>query len=169
MSEQPQSGAQPAQYQQTAPYPQGYAYPPMMMVKPPVSGLRVTAGIIAFVLGIYNLLITFMMGSMPSGSVESGPFTGLIGVLMGASFLGAIIGGILVLVQMRSASKSGPITLLVFAGISLFGYVCLFGLTPWSKIVPLLGFLLAAVVAGLLIADLVRKPGAKAPVQGLLP
>lgn len=149
----PEGQYQQASYQQPA--PAGY-YPTMMMVKPPASGMRVTAGITAFVLGIYNLLITFMMGSMPSGTMEGGAFTGFIGVLMGASFLGAIIGGILVLVQMRSASKSGPITLLVFAGISLFGYLCLFGLTPWAKIVPLLGFLLAATVAGLLIANLVR-------------
>jgi hypothetical protein len=159
-------GQQPPQYQQPAyqqpvqgyyPPQQGYAYPPMMMVKPKASGLRVAAGIIAFVLALVNLVMVFVMGSMPSSSPGGGPFTGFIGVMLALTVPGAIVGGILALVQMRSPGRAGPVTLLVFAAISALCHLYLAVRLPLNPMVPLFCFAMSAAIAGMLFADLARK------------
>ncbi|MET4144233.1 hypothetical protein [Arthrobacter sp. UYCo732] len=98
--------------------PQQYAPQWQTPAKPKMSGLRIAAGIICILLGVFLLLPSL------AGLVAGPGDAKFLGFLVLLASLGNITSGILLLINQRNRSKWAPVTSLSTAGFALFlGFV----------------------------------------------
>jgi hypothetical protein len=115
------------QCQGQSPYPpQGYGYPSAPYEPPsgyghhpdraPSSGLRVAAGILGIVLGLFE----FVAFGTAVRVTRFYPWMGFVSFLCLVAALGCITTGIILLAKHRGRKKTVPILLLVFCGLATF-------------------------------------------------
>jgi hypothetical protein len=115
----------PSGQYQGQPYPpQGYGYPPVPYGPPngygyhphraPSSGLRVAAGILGIVMGLFE----FIAVGTASRLAALYPGMGLVASLSLLAALGCITTGIILLAKHRGRKKTVPVLLLVFCGLA---------------------------------------------------
>ncbi|MDT0168887.1 hypothetical protein [Pseudarthrobacter sp. BRE9] len=142
----------PANYPQA---PAGYYPPPgyWQQPKPPASGLRVAAGVVALVSSVVGIMIAGIYLFVRHGGAST-PFNGWMNFFLIVGSVGCLVTGIVILAKQRRKGGATPRLVTSFSGLMVLG--CLGFLVGGNSGLPgaplmVLPFALATLVLGILV------------------